>query len=140
MNRASIIFLLLFVACLPAFSQKKSYQVLKLSETQVNDLMLQAYSQAQLDTLVSCCPEKYTTIKYYYSASFIVEVNPDCKGCRGFDARTFNVMTYEKQRKLNTRTTLNFSKYGYKLTLLAKNEMEHILPMFEQARYNMSER
>jgi hypothetical protein len=73
---------------------------------------------------------KYGKINYYFKHSFILE-KVACTDCAKLDVNAFNVLPYESLRKETTRYVRIYDKYGFKLTLLAKNELLSLMPIQE---------
>ncbi len=73
---------------------------------------------------------KYNKINYYFKQSFILE-KIQCTDCGKLDVNAFNVMPYETLRQQNTRYVREYNKYGFRLTLLAKNELLSLMPIQE---------
>jgi hypothetical protein len=72
-------------------------------------------------------PAKFNSILYYYLQSYEFETT-DCL-CTPPSADTFDISQYEYLRKRNVRVERYFEKYGFKLTLMAINEMPYRLPI-----------
>ncbi len=73
---------------------------------------------------------KYKKINYYYKQSFILEKVP-CNDCIKLDVNAFDITPYETLRKETTRYVREYKKYGFKLTLLARNELLSLMPIQE---------
>ncbi len=85
------------------------------------------YDSLELATMQQNDPVKFNSIRYYYTQSFGFEVT-ECL-CTPPSADTFDISQYEYLRKRHVRVERYFEKYGFKLTLLAINEMTYRLPI-----------
>lgn len=95
--------------------------VLKPSDPFQNPVILSHYTLAELQSVV---PQKLTAINYYYTESFILD-SIECSQCRPFNRASFDVSQFEQFRKQSERYVRIYSKYGYKLTLLSRDEMQY---------------
>lgn len=86
-----------------------------------NPVILSHYTVAELQSVT---PKKLAAINYYYTESFILD-SISCSECRPFNRTTFDVSQFEQFRKQSERYVRTYSKYGYKLTLLSKDEMQY---------------
>jgi hypothetical protein len=84
-----------------------------------NPVILKHYS---LTDLQQVSPKKLAAIDYYYTHSFILD-SIACNECRLFDKKNFDVSEFEQFRKENERYVREYTKYGYRLTLLSRDEM-----------------
>lgn len=94
----------------------------------ITPAILAHYSMDDLNTIKVHDSVKYQSILYYYTQSFIVEV-VDCSDCVPADLNTFDVSKYEAFRKKGERYVRVYDKYGFKLTLLAIDELTYRLPI-----------
>lgn len=85
------------------------------------------YDSLELVSIQQNDSAKFNTIRYYYTQSFIFETTA-CL-CTPPSSETFDISQYEYLRKKNVRVERYFEKYGFKLTLLAINEMPYRLPI-----------
>lgn len=85
------------------------------------------YDSLELAMIQQNDPDKFNSIQYYYTQSYEFEVT-ECL-CTPPSADTFDISEYEYLRKRNVRVERYFEKYGFKLTLLAINEMTYRLPI-----------
>jgi hypothetical protein len=85
------------------------------------------YDSLELLTIQQSDPSKFNSIQYYYTQSYEFETT-ECL-CTPSSADTFDISQYEYLRKKNVRVERYFEKYGFKLTLLAINEMTYRLPI-----------
>ena len=93
-----------------------------------NPVILSHYSVKDLQEIQSQDSEKFKSIVYYYTQSFIVE-KIDCVDCVETDLTKFDVTLYEKLRSKNQRYIREYDKYGFKLTLLSIDELQYKLPI-----------
>ncbi len=93
--------------------------VVKPCDPFLNPVILSHYTLAELQSVI---PKKLTAINYYYTESFILD-SIACNQCRTFNKATFDVSQFEQFRKQSERYVRIYTKYGYKLTLLSKDEM-----------------
>lgn len=93
-----------------------------------NPVILKYYSATDLQEIQQCCPEKFQTITYYYTQSFIVEPIA-CSECTPIDLHNFDISQYEYLRKTDELFTRDFDKYGFRLTLLPISQLTHRTPM-----------
>ena len=92
-----------------------------------NYTIRQHYDSLELVAMQQNDPAKLSSLLYYYRQSFEFETT-DCL-CTPPLADTFDISQYEYLRKRNVRVVRYFEKYGFKLTLLAINEMTYRLPI-----------
>lgn len=85
------------------------------------------YDSLELVSIQQNDSAKFNAICYYYTRSFLFETT-ECL-CTPPSADTFDISQYEYLRKRNVRIERHFEKYGFKLTLLAINEMPYRLPI-----------
>ncbi len=85
------------------------------------------YDSLELVSIQQNDPAKFNSILYYYIQSYEFETT-DCL-CTPPSADTFDISQYEYLRKKNVRVERYFEKYGFKLTLMAINEMPYRLPI-----------
>lgn len=85
------------------------------------------YDSLELATMQQDDPAKLNSILYYYTQSYVFETT-ECL-CTPPSVDTFDISQYEYLRKRNIRVERYFEKYGFKLTLLAINEMTYRLPI-----------
>lgn len=85
------------------------------------------YDSMELASIQQNNPAKFNSILYYYLQSYEFETT-DCL-CTPPSADTFDISQYEYLRKRNVRVERYFEKYGFKLTLMAINEMPYRLPI-----------
>jgi hypothetical protein len=84
-----------------------------------NPVILSHYTLAELQQL---SVKKLKSITYYYTQSYILD-SISCTDCRVFDRVHFDVSQFEQFRKQNERYVREYSKYGYRLTLLSRDEL-----------------
>ncbi len=85
------------------------------------------YDSLDLAAIQQSDSAKLNTIRYYYTQSYLFETT-ECS-CTPPSADTFDISQYEYLRKKNVRVERYFEKYGFKLTLLAINELHYRLPI-----------
>ncbi len=116
--------LILFFSVLPLKSQ-----VILNSNIRIDSLIVKKYGWNEY-VLLLADTAKYNVINYYQTQSFILE-RYLCASCPKFNSKYFDVMAYESLRQDSTRYFRAYSKYGFKLTLLAKNELLRLMPFQE---------
>jgi len=95
---------------------------------QVPPALFDHYTPAELLDIQTSDTLKYQTLVYYYGQSFIVEpIN--CSDCILTELNHFDVSKYEHLRQKSERYTRTFDKYGFRLTLLAIDELTYKLPI-----------
>jgi hypothetical protein len=85
------------------------------------------YDSLDLATIQQSDSAKFNAIRYYYTQSYLFET-VECL-CTPPSADTFDISQYEYLRKKNVRVERYFEKYGFKLTLMAINELHYRLPI-----------
>lgn len=85
------------------------------------------YDSLELVSIQQNDSSKFNSIRYYYTQSYVFET-VECL-CTPPSAATFDISQYEYMRKKNVRVERYFEKYGFKLTLMAINEMPYRLPI-----------
>ncbi|MCZ8285897.1 MAG: hypothetical protein O9353_10635 [Bacteroidia bacterium] len=85
------------------------------------------YDSLELATIAQNDSVKFSTIRYYYTQSYLFETVA-CQ-CAPPSADHFDISEYEYLRKRNVRVERYFEKYGFKLTLFAINELQYRLPI-----------
>lgn len=98
------------------------------AETSYDQRLLNHYSVDELNDLQANNTEKFTTIHYYYTQSYIIE-KTECFECGETDFTKFDIVPFERFRKKSERFTREFDKYGFRLTLLSIEELEYKLPI-----------
>lgn len=93
-----------------------------------NQVILSHYSLPELQQLQQTDSIKFKTIVYYYTQSFSVE-SVICSDCIQTDVNSIDISKFEYLRKKETQYTKDFSKYGFKLTLIATDELEYKMPI-----------
>lgn len=88
-----------------------------------NPVILSHYS---LTDLKEISPQKREAIYFYFTQSYILD-SIACSECRPFSPETFDVSKFEQFRKQSERYIRTYSKYGFKLTLLSKDELENFI-------------
>ncbi|MCE3296079.1 MAG: hypothetical protein K0R65_1793 [Crocinitomicaceae bacterium] len=84
------------------------------------------YPETELNEIAAQNPAKMEAIRYYYTRSFILEPLK-CEECAHFDIAHFDVSKYEHLRKKDSRFVKEDPKYGFRITLLSTDELEHKL-------------
>jgi hypothetical protein len=84
-----------------------------------NPVILSHYTVTDLQQV---SVKKLKAINYYYTQSFILD-SISCNECRPFDPENFDVSLFEQFRKQSERYTREYTKYGYRLTLLSRDEL-----------------
>lgn len=116
------------------FPPPRIHPVSKSGNTNKFDLrLLNYYSEADLIDLEKNNPQKYNVIYKYYTSSYLFE-KTECSGCIETDAATFDVSAYESFRKKSERVIIVQNKYGFKLTLLAIDELDYTMPWFKNKK------
>jgi hypothetical protein len=87
-----------------------------------NPVILSHYTASELQQL---SPQKLNAITYYYTQSYILD-SIACNECRTFDRVHFDVSQFEQFRKQDERFIREYYKYGYRLTLLSRDELEFL--------------
>jgi len=90
--------------------------------------LLNHYTEAELSELQAAYPDKYQTALYYYTGSYMLELT-DCNNCVPVNPSTFDIAPYEHLRKKSERAVHDFEKHGFRLILLATDELAHKLPI-----------
>jgi hypothetical protein len=93
-----------------------------------NPIILSHYTVQELQQIQQSDSIKFKTIVYYYTQSFSVE-SVICSDCIQTDINSIDISKFEYLRKKETQYTKDFSKYGFKLTLIATNELEYKMPI-----------
>lgn len=96
--------------------------------------LLNHYSREELNEIEAKDPQKFKTIEYYYTRSFIVE-NIACVECTPRDTATFDISDFEHLRQQSERVVMTYKKYGIKLTLLSVDELTYKMPSFYMGKW-----
>lgn len=89
-----------------------------------NPVILSHYTTDELQALAINDSTKLHSIVFYYTQSFIVEPLA-CVDCLPFDSASFDVTRYEHLRAQDTVYTREFTKYGFRLTLMPVNALPY---------------
>lgn len=125
--------LVFFFLVQAAYSQTKSAlsKQIPVEDPFQNKAILSHYSVAELQSIKDNNIEKFNTIVYYYTESFILE-KISCSDCITVDLDEFDVFKFEKFRLKDKRYVREYDKYGAKLTLLSIDELTYKLPIHLQ--------
>ncbi|MDF2436517.1 MAG: hypothetical protein K0Q95_893 [Bacteroidota bacterium] len=119
MLKRSILFITLSTITFYGYAQGPNPSV--VNNTFTNPIILSHYSLAELQALSA---KKIASINYYYTESFILD-SIACNECRPFEPEKFDVSQFEQFRQQSTRYIRDYTKYGYRLTLLSRDEMKY---------------
>ena len=84
--------------------------------------LLNHYTEEELIDMRANNLQKYKVVEYYYTQSYIFE-KVVCTECVSTDASTFDISRYEELRQKSVRVEHVFTKYGFKITLLSRDEL-----------------
>jgi hypothetical protein len=117
--------LLVIAIVLCFFFPPKASAQSALQQALSNPVIMQHYTQEQLEELALNDTTELNSIVYYFTASFIVEPI-QCFDCLPFDSTMFDISKYEHLRKRDTVYTREFGKYGFRLTFVPINQLPYI--------------
>jgi hypothetical protein len=98
------------------------------SSIDMDSIIVKNYGWAEYPNIIQDSA-KYKLLTYYYTQSFILENT--CVNCPKRDFDKFDILPFESLRQENTRYIRNYDKYGFKLTLLARSELQFLMPIQE---------
>ena len=81
------------------------------------------YSDAQIAEITLKHPAKIKQLNFYFQKSYVI-LGP--KKCETIDLEKFDVMDYEKYRKMDERVIVGLSREGHILELLSIKELQEI--------------
>ncbi|MBK7183141.1 MAG: hypothetical protein IPH89_09490 [Bacteroidetes bacterium] len=123
--------LLFFIFSLNTIAQNPAVQNINIDKGESpfsNPVILAHYSVQELNQMQQSDSIKFKTIVYYYTQSFSVE-SVICSDCIQTDIAIIDISKFEYLRKKSYNYTKDFTKYGFKLTLIATDELEYKMPI-----------
>lgn len=121
MNTENFFSTLLLILFLKLFANAQGPVQTIVKDPINNPVILSHYTVSDLQQV---SVQKLAAIYYYYTQSFILD-SIGCSECRAFDPVHFDVSQFEQFRKQNERYVREYSKYGYRLTLLSRDELQY---------------
>jgi hypothetical protein len=123
----SALFILLCMGAVKAQTTITYTSTNELGSSTYDPRVLTYYSVEELNDIKANDPEKFTTIVYYYTQSYLLQI-VDCFECNPVDPSKFDISRYEGLRKKSTTVVYDNDKEGFKLILLPVNSLEYKLP------------
>lgn len=100
-----------------------------IAESSYDIRLLRHYSSSELDSMRLQQPDKFAAIQYYLLSSYIIQYS-SCNDCATLNSITdIDVTYYEPMREKSQRVTIDQSKQGFIIILLAGNELTYLTPL-----------
>jgi uncharacterized protein involved in high-affinity Fe2+ transport len=120
---------LFFVVCIAASAQTAADQKNQVTTGNTYDpRLLLHYQSAQLDQMRQSDTAKFNMISYYYLESYIFQSIPAIPEGMQMSLHQFDIAQFEKFRKRFERVTMDFPKYGIRITFLSVEELKYKMP------------
>jgi hypothetical protein len=122
------ILLLLCISLLTSVSYVSAQQA-----SDVDPRIRNHYTGEQVDEMLATAPLKIKVLNIYYRSSFVLIEPVNNPGHELIDPSTVDVTSFEQLRKENDRVRVGYTRTGYVLELLSKQELQ---ALYDQATSN----
>lgn len=120
---------LFFVVCITASAQIAADQKDQVTTGNTYDpRLLLHYQASQLDLMRQQDTAKFNMISYYYLDSYIFQAIPAISEGIQLSLHQFDIAQFEKFRNRFERVTMDFPKYGIRITFLSVEELKYKMP------------